>query len=615
MVSGVVEDAPENSQIQYSVIASLTSSGKLQEETYSNANFTTYLLLTNKDVLPTLQQKINAFMQKENVGTDFKVSFELERFSDIHLHSAYDAIKPNSSMAYIYIIACVAILVLLIACSTYINLSTARSVERAKEVGVRKIAGAWKSQIFWQFISESGVMVGFALLASFILAAVLIPVFNSVAGTGIEVGSLFQPILILSGVGTALLIAVLAGAYPAVVLSSYEPVKVLKGAFKNSVSGGMLRTSLTVFQFVVSIFLIVATFVIKLQLDYFQDKKLGYQRENKLILDMDTKLNEKKDLLRSELSAIPTVKGVSFSYESPVTINGGYSLEATGTSTNMAITANPVDESFIKVAGIELVAGEDLTAQDIKDANNEEEGQRYMRILVNESGAKAMGWTPQEAIGKKTNFNGNSGEVKGVVKDFHFASLHSEIKPLVLFPSDWANVAIVSVSGAKIPETLKSLEKIWKTVSPDRPFEARFMDSDYQNMYDAEKRTGTIFNIFAIMAIVLACLGLFGLSTYTIRQRIKEIGVRKVLGASVTEIVALLSSNFVKLILIAMFIAFPLAWWASKIWLQKFSYRIDMQWWVFISAGSVVTLLVLFTISFQTIKAAIANPVKSLRTE
>lgn len=616
LVTGIVEDCPANSQIQYSMIASISSFGPLQEETYSNANYTTYLLMNSASSLQPLQKKINALMKSENSKSDFKINFELEQFSKIHLHSPYDAFTPNSNIAYIYMIIAVALLILTIACFTYINLSTARSSERAKEVGIRKVSGAYRLQLFWQFISESFVLAGIAVLLSFILMMAALPSFNELAGTQINYAAFGKPVVWIIAFLFVTVIALLAGSYPALMLSGFQPSKVLKGAFKNTSSGTLLRKGLVVFQFVISVFLIISTFIIKDQLKLIQQKKLGYDRENVLILTMDGKLNSKKELIKTELLSIPSVKVVSTSYESPVIIKGGYNMSGADPSKQMGVAANPVDEHYIQATGLELIEGSNLTSQDMLDASHEDYTKNYFHFVLNESAAQALGWTAQEAIGKKMFLDENRpGEVRGVVKDFHFASLHTEIKPLVLFPAAWANIILVKTDGKNIAATIAAIEKKWKTLAPHRPFAYRFMDEDYQRMYEAEMRTGKVFNLFSLLAVLLACLGLFGLSAYSARQRIKEIGVRKVLGASVAQISVLLSSGFISLVTIAVLIASPLAWIVMNKWLQQFSYRVDIKWWIFLSAGTVSVLIALVTVSFQFIKAAGANPVKSLRTE
>lgn len=616
LVTGVADDCPTNSQIQYSMVASISSFGQLQEERYSDANYTTYLLMNKASSLPVLQEKINGLMKQENATNDFKVNFELEPFTSIHLYSPYDAFTPNSNVNYIYIISGVALLILIIACFTYINLSTARSSARAKEVGIRKVTGAFRLQLFWQFITESLLITVIALIVSFVLMAFALPSFNTLAGTVLSYGNILNPAVLTIAILFVVVIAFLAGSYPALMLSRFQPVKVLKGAFKNTRSGTTLRKGLIVFQFVISAFLIISTLVIRSQMNFIQAKKLGYSRDNVLVLDIDQKLIEKIDLVKSELTSIPAIKGVSLAYESPVKINGGYNMSGTDLSKSMGVTANPVDENFISVMGLEMIAGTGLTTQDIKDASKDDYTKSYYHFVLNESAAKALGWKPQEAIGKKMFLDeSRPGEVKAVVKDFHFASLHSEIQPLVLFPGGWAKNLFVKIEGSKTSVVLAAIEKKWKELAPHRPYSYHFLNEDYQRMYESEMRMGKVFNLFAVLAVILACMGLFGLSAYAARQRVKEIGVRKVMGASVSQISLLLSSGFVKLVFIAFLIAGPIAWFAMNKWLQMFSYRVKIDWWILAVAGIISILIALITVSFQSIKAAIANPVKSLRTE
>lgn len=617
MVSGVAEDCPSNSQIQFNFLASFSSLGQTQENSYFEANFTTYLLLKDKSAIASLQKKIGPFMKNEmssEKGT--YINYELEPLTKIHLYSLYDAMVPNSNIMYIYIIAGIVLLVLIIACFTYINLSTARSIERAKEVGIRKVSGAYRLQIFGQFISESLIITTVALLLSIGFTALLLPVFNGL----VKADLLFSNIGTTSFISVALLlvlvIAVLAGSYPALVLSKFQPVKVLKGSYKNTSSGTWLRKSLIVFQFAVSVFLIIATIVIKDQLRYIQNKKLGYDREHVLVMNIDQKIIGKSDLVKTQLKENPDILAVSKAYESPVHIKGGYSMSGSDITQTKNVNANPIDDEYIKANNLEIIAGTDLSRQDILDASKEEYTKNYYHYILNESAAKALGWGPEEAIGKKMYLGeGRPGEVKAVVKDFHFESLHNPVQPLVLFPGGWSNTLIVKTSGRNITQTINFIANKWKEFAPHRPFEYRFMEEDYQQLYTTELRTGKVFDIFSAIAILLACLGLFGLSAYAARQKIKEIGIRKVMGASAGNISLLLSGNFLKLVFIAFLIAAPAAWFAMFKWLQAFAYRINFGWWVFAIAGILTLIIAMFTVSFQSIKAAITNPVKSLKSE
>lgn len=616
-VTGVAADCPSNSQIKFDFIASFSSFGPAQQETYFNANYTTYLLLRNKEAIASLQKKIGPFMKKE-MGDDpgAYVNFTLEPYTRIHLYSPYDGFEANSNITYIYIIAGIALLVLVIACFTYINLGTARSMERAKEVGIRKVSGAVRWQIFWQFISESFLLTLAALAVSVLLIALVLPAFNTLADKTLELSDIMSTSVWVSVLLITAIIAVLAGSYPALILSKFQPVRVLKGSFKNTSSGTWLRQSLIVFQFVISVFLISATIIIRSQLSYIQHKKLGYERDHVIVMNIDQKIIDKIDLFKTELKSNPAVLAVSKANSSPVHILGGYGMTSEINSKSINTRGNPVDDEYIKANGLQLIAGSDLTRQDILDGNRQEPEKPYFKYILNESAVKAMGWTVAEAVGKKMFLGDHRpGEVKGVVKDFHFASLHNPIEPLVLFPGGWGNMAIVKITGKDLPGTIAFLENKWKQLAPHRPFEYRFMDDDFNKLYSSEMRTGKVFNIFSIIAIALACLGLFGLSAYSAKQRIKEVGIRKVLGASAGNITLLLSNNFIKLVLVAVVIACPLAWWLMNKWLEDFAYRTQISWWMFGLAGILAVLIALMTVSFQAIRAAIANPVKALRTE
>ncbi len=620
LITGVMDDCPSNSQIKFDFLASFSSLGIgiEYEESYWDANYTTYLLLRNEDSRLSLQKKISPFMKKEMEGKGASVNFFLEPFDQIHLHSEYGGFEPNNSIGFIYILGAIALLILIIACSTYINLSTARSIERAKEVGVRKVIGADKNQLFWQFIGESGVLCFLSVGLSLLLAALLMPSFNQLTEKQLHWKALFSFPFIGFSFLIAACVSLLAGSYPALILTQFQPVKVLKGSFKNSGSGQWLRKALIIFQFAISLFLIVSTFIIQKQLYYIQHKKLGYERERVLVLPMESKMLGSLSLIKQEFKTDPDILSVSRCASTPVNIASGYNMRSSAMSASQqfAVTGNPVDEDYIKTTGLELIAGADLSEQDIKDVSNDEQSKRIYHFILNESAARQLGWTPEEAIGKKMFFDeSRPGFVKGVIKDFHFESLHKAIRPLVLFPELRARQLLVKVSGHNLQKTLAFLEATWKTLVPERPFEYRLLDEDFNNLYNAELRLGEVMDLFSFIAIILACLGLFGLSSYTAQQRTKEIGVRKVLGASLGHIVIILSRDFVKLAAIALVIAFPVAWWATTKWLQDFAYRTSAGWIIYLVSGVIVLALVILTVVFRAVKAGLSNPVNSLRSE
>jgi putative ABC transport system permease protein len=615
-----MQDCPSNSQIKFDFLASFSSLGieADREKTYWDANYTTYLLLKDRDAIASLQAKITPFMQKEMKGQGATVDFLLEPFTRVHLYSEYDGFEPNNSITYIYILEAVALMILVIACFTYVNLNTARSMERAKEVGVRKVIGAGNQQLFWQFIGESVLLCTMATALSIAAASLLLPVFNQLAEKQLQATAFFSLPFIGAAILLIIVVSLLAGSYPALILSNFQPVKVLKGSFKNTGSGQWVRKALIVFQFSISVVLIVSTFIIQKQLSYIQNKKLGYNRDRVLVLPMDTKMLNDISVIKQEFKTNNNVLSVSRCVHTPVNILGGYNMRSSIMPDNqqIAVTADPIDEDFIKTTGLQLVAGADMTQQDIKDVSYPDRKQNTYHFILNESAAKTLGWTPAQAVGKRMFLdNSRPGFVRGVVKDFNFESMHNSIKPLVLFPEIRGRSLLVKLKGNNIPQTISFLESKWKELIPYRPFEYHFMDEDFNKLYSSEIRLGKVLNIFAAIAIALACLGLLGLSSYSAKQRIKEIGVRKVLGASVGNIAALLSIDFVKLVLAAILISSPIAWWAMNKWLQGFAYKINISWWIFILSGLVAIIIAIVTVSFQAIKAAMVNPVKSLRTE
>ncbi len=619
-VTGISEDCPSNSQIKYDFIASFSTLGADQRNTYFNANYTTYLLLKDEASIASLQSKIPTFMKKELLDPTYSgayIGFELEPFQKVHLYSAYDGFEANGSIVYIYIIAAVTLFILLIACFTYINLSTARSVDRAKEVGVRKVIGAESRQIFWQFIGESVFITLISLLISFTLAIIILPFFNDFAAKQLSIIELLKPSTIAIMIGLSAFISFIAGSYPALILSKLQPVRILKGAFKNANSSVWLRKSLLVFQFIISAFLITSTLIVKKQLHFIQNKKLGFNKEHTILLSIDSKIMEKEELWKSEMKSNTKIKSVSFAYESPVKINGGYNMSKTNYAKDggVTVTANPIDEEYINATGLELIAGSNLVKQDVVDASIEDTT-AFHHFILNESAVSILGWKKEEAIGKTLYLGSDRpGIVKGVVRDFHFASMHSKIQPLVLFPGGWRNTMIAKVDGNEIASTIAFIESKWKSLAPHRPFEYSFMDEEFARLYELEQRTASVFSIFAYIAILLACMGLFGLVAYTVNQRAKEIGIRKVLGASVFGISNLLSKDFLKLVVIAIVIAIPLAYYFANQWLQEFTYRTELSWWIFALSAGLSILIAYVTVSFQSTKAAIANPIKSLRTE
>jgi len=615
-VTGVIADCPSNSQIKFNFLASF-STLRAEEDTYWDANYTTYLLLKDANDIRALQAKLPAFMKKEMDGKGATINYYLEPFKWIHLHSEYDGFEPNNSISYIYIIAIVGVLILVIACFTYINLSTARSIERAKEVSVRKVVGAGKGQLFWQFIGESALLCLLAVVLSYLIAAISLPYFNELTQRTLEISTMFSPQFVGSVLLVIVLVTLAAGSYPALIIAGFDPIKGLKGSFKNTSSGKVLRNSLIVFQFVISVFLIASTFIMQNQLYFIQHKNLGYNREHILVLPMNEAVANKLDVIKQEFKRDASVQSISHCFWTPVNIQSGFNMRS-GTmpeNSQLAVTAERIDVDFLQTMGMDLVAGANITQQDMKDVALEKD--KVYHFIINEAAVKALGWkSPQDAIGKRMFLDASRpGYVRGVIKDFNFQSMHYAIKPLVFFPNSFGRNLLVKINGNDVPKTIAFIQSKWAALVPSIPFTYRFLDDDYDKLYNSELRLGTVMDTFSAIAIVLACLGLFGLSSYSIQQRMKEVTIRKILGASVSNLTFVLSKSFIRLSLIAIAVALPVTWYAMQKWLQGFNYRIDMQWWMFAAAGCAIVLVVFVTVSFQAIKAAFANPVKNLRME
>ncbi|WPR77742.1 ABC transporter permease [Algoriphagus sp. NG3] len=616
-VTGVMEDYPYNSQFRFDFLASFSSMGMNQEESYWNANYTTYLLLQDESSFGSMAEKLPPFMEKETADLGATINFTLEHFDRVHLYSPYSDFVPNTNIKYLYMLAGIALLILVIVCFTYINLSTARSMERAKEVGIRKVSGAGQSQLFWQFIGESFLLCGLSVVASFIVVYLVLPSFNNLIGRELILEDLLSPTFLTFTLGLTLGLSLIAGAYPAIFLSKFQPMKVLKGVFKNTSSAKWLQQSLTVFQFGISVFLIIATLVVQGQLNYIQSRDLGYDREHIVSLPIGWNTDfQKINTLKKELKASSQIIEVSRAASSPVNINSGYSMNLPTRPENevISVNANPVDENFIAVAGLEVIAGTDFTEQHIRQTEIEPWEKKEFHYIMTESAADKFGWTPEEAIGKEMILN-QQGTVVGVVKDFHFQSLRNDLQPLVLFSASWGGRLLVKINGENIPESLGFIENTWSKILPERPYSYRFLDEDYDRMYQSEMQLGKLMNLFSTCAIVLACLGLFGLSSYMIQQRLKEVSIRKVLGASTFQVLNILSGNFVRLVLIAIVLASPIAYYTMSSWLDDFAFHISAPWWAVMVAAILTLAIGLITAGIHGLKAALSNPVNSLKSE
>ncbi|MEO6316105.1 MAG: ABC transporter permease [Chitinophagaceae bacterium] len=624
-ISGISADVPANSQVQYSMVTSFLSLPVSKQEQWSEANYITYLLLQPASSISKFEQQEINYMKSAAMQEDYDADaneymiFHMEPLLSVHLHSLLDGLEPNANIMYVYVLGIVALLILIIACVNYTNLAIAQSSSRGTEIGIRKVLGARRKQLFGQFIGEAGLLVFLAIILSVAVCTLLLPVFNNISGKSFTPAVLLAPVPVAVMLLVGLLISFISGAYPALVLSNTKLSHILKSGLYLSSSGGGLRKTLIVFQFVVSIFLIVSTIVILQQISYIRNKDIGYDKDQVIVLPLDSKMRKQYQALKNAIEQNTQVKSVSGAYETPVFVQwGDYASAAANTSGQKRIPVNamPVQLDFIKTLGLHIISGADFTQSDIALMDTSNNYQNFRRsYIVNEKAARDFGWTPDQAIGK-TIYKGAPGTIKAVVKDFNYLSLHEPIGNMILFPDTAQTQEMyVKVKSANLAGSIGFLQNVWKERINHRPFEYHFLDEDYNSLYITEQRSAKLFSTFSFIAILLACLGLFALAAYATVQRTKEIGIRKVLGANVLHITSLVSKEFLKLVAIAILIASPLAWFASSKWLEDFAFRINIQAWIFVAAGLSAMLIAMGTVGFHAIKAAMANPVKSLRSE
>lgn len=544
----------------------------------------------------------------------------LHPLTDVHLYSEYKNGKVvGGGIEYVRVSVIVALFILLLACINFMNLSTAQSAKRAKEVGVRKVVGALRSSLIGQFISEAMLMSLLAVGLALIMVRLALPTFNTVFEKQLTF-DLANPTLWLGIAGLVLVTSFLSGSYPALFLSGLQPVRILKGVIgfgnsRNVTSTAQFRRVLVVFQFSLSIFLIVGMLAVGRQMDYLRTKNLGLDRENVLSIPLEGKLNGggRPEIVRQEIMRLPSVAAATTASDLPINVTSSSNdLKWPGKPADLQtnVSTLEVGGNFIRTMNIKLLAGRDFHTGSLADSAS---------YIINEAAAKVMGEsTPgmKEPVGKEITFWRGKGRIVGLMKDFHINSLHQAISPLILMynPID-NNELLVKTRAGQTEQAIADLERLTKQFNPNYPFTYHFVDEAYDQLYKAEQQLNALVNYFGVLAILISCLGLFGLAAFTAEQRTKEIGVRKVLGASVAHIVGLLSKDFLRLILIALVLATPVAWWAVDKWLRTFEYRQELSWWIIAVAGVLATTIALLTVSLQSIKAALMNPVKSLRTE
>jgi putative ABC transport system permease protein len=627
-VTGVIEKVPLNSHFHFDIFASMSGLAESKEPTWMSSNFHTYLVLADGYDYKKLDAKLPQVVEKymgpamlqamgmsleefRKKGSD--ISFHLQPLTDIHLHSDFTGdFSQSGDIRYVYIFGAIAVFMLLIACINFMNLSTAGASKRSREVGIRKVLGSVKTQLIKQFLVESILITTIALAIAIVFVYLALPAFNNLANQNLSFSFEEHPLIIPALILFIIFVGILAGSYPAFYLSSFNPVAVLKGKFVSGKKNIWLRSSLVVFQFFISIILIVGTTVVYKQLSYIQHKKLGYDKDQVMIIGNTWMLGKNQEVFRQQLIDDPRVVSVSNSGFIPAgqSNNNNFFVSAEEDPNRLVKTLRyEVDENYLSTLGINLLAGRNFSKAFNTDST---------AVILNEAAANALGWR-EKSVGhtilRTHGAEKYSYHVIGIVKDFHFRSLHERISPLVMVLAPDAGTLIVKLKTKDIAGLSAVLKKRWTNYGAEDALSYSFLDDRFNNTYEAEQKTGTILGIFAGLTILVACLGLFGLVTFTAEQRTKEIGVRKVLGATVTGIVSLLSKEFLKLVFIAFIIASPVAWFIMNKWLQDFAYRINISWLVFVFAAMLAIIITIITVSFRAIKAAVANPVKSLRSE
>lgn len=626
-VRGLMSDTPDNSHFQVDFLASMGSvsdfyggEDKMMQNFGSN-NFSTYLLLAEgvdiKEFESKLPELIDRHMEENQAGVAASKGTQLFLWplTDIHLHSNLDSeIEPNGNIDYVYIYLAVALFILMIACINFMNLSTARSSLRSMEVGLRKVMGAERSSLVKQFLGESFIMAFIALVIAVILVFVFLPIFANFTEKELSFNLFKNPEYIIGLLGLVLFVGLISGSYPALFLSGFTPSQVLKGVFKAGSGHKQFRSILVTGQFSISVMLIVAVLVVVNQLDFMQSKDLGFKKDDIVVLPANQAVTDNYLILKDRLENQPGIREVSISSRVPsgrLLDSQGASAEVNGqlNQINVRIADIHVGHNFVQTYGIPIVAGRNF---DFLQATDSTEA-----FVLNETAIRAIGWaSPEEAVGKQFNYGGRKGYVTGVMKDFHFESLHQPIVPIVFMISvDRSNLVSIKIAADKKEETMAYLREEWQQLRPDYPFDPLFVDEGFNRQYEAEAKVKTIFTFFAGLAVLISILGLLGLTTFETEQRTREIGIRKVMGADTLNIVTLLGKDFMKLVLFGFLIAVPISWYGMSHWLEDFAFKIGISWQIFLIAGLVAGLIAAVTVSGQAIKAALANPVKSIKNE
>ncbi|SOE22052.1 putative ABC transport system permease protein [Spirosomataceae bacterium TFI 002] len=631
-VTGVIPDMPKNSFLRnYSVFMAMEGYEESKSQEWGSNNFNTFIKLIPSVKAADLQEPLQIIFEKYMVpwAASFMPGLNREQFeadgnyirystvalSDLHLASNRVAeMNTNSDKQNIYILSFIALFLITLACVNFMNLSTAQSLKRAKEVGIRKTLGSNKLGLVRQFLTESSLISFLSLILALFIAIVALPYFNLLAGKEMVI-PYSQPLFWLTIILSTLLLGLFSGSYPAFFLSRFLPVKVLKGGGQRSVGGGNIRNSLVVFQFAISVFLIISTLVVFQQLKFIQDKDLGFQKDQILIIDDVYAAGNSVVSFKEQVSKLNLVEAATLSSFLPTPSNrsdNGFELEGTGEENNtVQMQSWAVDHDYAKTLNLEMVTGRFFDKSFSTDTSG---------IIINETALSILGLSPEEAIGKRLSINvgvphPTYSTIIGVVKNFHFESFKDDIGALSMHIGGYANKLTVKLKAGDFKSTIAEIEDKWEAVAPGQPFNFSFMDDSYNSTYESEQRLGSIFFTFTILSLLIACLGLFGLAAFNAEKRTKEIGVRKVMGASVSQISYRLTIDFLKLVGVAIVIALPLGWYVMNKWLEDFSYRIEIPVWIYILAAISAICISILTVSYQSINAAIVDPVKSLKSE
>jgi putative ABC transport system permease protein len=612
MVSAVFEDLPKTSSDQFDFIINWKSflDENAWAKEWGNYGPSTFILLQASANPRDVEKKITCFMDKYIGRSDsYRIELGMQRFGEMYLHSEYkDGKIAGGRIGYVNLFSLIAIFILVIACINFMNLTTARSVKRAREIGIRKVVGAIRPALFRQFIGEALLLTSIAVCLALVLVMLMLPLFNHLTSKQIEF-PFFNFSLWMGLAGLTLMTGFIAGSYPALFLSSFNPIRVLRGSMKFSAGAIGFRKGLVVFQFVLSITLIIATLIVSRQINFIQSRNLGFDRENLLYIALDGDLPEKYTVFKQEAARLPGVTEITRMSSTPTDLQANtFWVDWEGKAPNAAIkfSVASVGYDFVKTLKLQLLQGRDFSKIFATDS---------VAYILNESALKQVGY--KEPIGKPFTFWGKKGSIVGILKDFHFNSLHEKIQPLILRLNeneDYGN-SLLRIKAGQTKEAMEGLESICRQLNPKFPFTYYFADQEFQKLYKSEQVVGKLSSYFAFLSIFICCLGLLGLAMFTAEQRTREIGIRKLLGASVGSLFKVLSLEFLVLVLIALLIATPIAWFATNKWLQDYAYHTSLSWGLFLTAGALAFLIALATISFQMIRASLASPVKSLKAE